>query len=277
MPTWWHWVSSHMEGLLWPDADTVRLRTVGQRVDHRSRQPGVVGGVRPGRRGGAGRRRPRPRSTTPGRPATTWRGEPPRWAVPTGRSARPASTMPTPSTTTTTRSQDAVADFIRWTILIEGAGVLLSEVGGELVAQGAEAARIASAARRIVGILRPWSSSPQALASRLCELVRVAASVLERLKAILGARAVRAVEATAQQVARAGRRGARRRGSGRRARGRRGQARSAGDRHDLPRRRGRIVWLERGDERRGLAHILGRHGAEFVVARLHASRRSPTC
>lgn len=28
-PGWWHWIAGHVEGLLWPDADTGRLRTAG--------------------------------------------------------------------------------------------------------------------------------------------------------------------------------------------------------------------------------------------------------
>ena len=29
-PGWWHWIASHLEGLFWPDADTGKLRSVGQ-------------------------------------------------------------------------------------------------------------------------------------------------------------------------------------------------------------------------------------------------------
>jgi len=29
-PGWWHWIASHPEGLFWPDADTGKLRTIGQ-------------------------------------------------------------------------------------------------------------------------------------------------------------------------------------------------------------------------------------------------------
>lgn len=29
-PGWWHWIAGHVEGLLWPDADTGKLRTAGR-------------------------------------------------------------------------------------------------------------------------------------------------------------------------------------------------------------------------------------------------------
>lgn len=30
LPGWWHWIASHVEGLLWPDANTGQLRSAGQ-------------------------------------------------------------------------------------------------------------------------------------------------------------------------------------------------------------------------------------------------------
>ncbi|HEX4471749.1 MAG TPA: hypothetical protein VH085_07265, partial [Nocardioides sp.] len=199
VPAWWHWVSAHLQGLLWPDADTGRLRTVGQAWI-----------------GGAGDLES---SATYAQDAATELGvvfspevhdarttchDVAQRAVSLGGAYRQIgqACVDYADAVDDHRHQveDAVADFIKWTILIEGAGVLLSEVGGELVAQGAEAARIANAAQRIVGILKPLVELAEALASRLFELVRLAASVLERLKAILGARVVRATEEAAQEV-----------------------------------------------------------------------------
>jgi hypothetical protein len=259
VPGWWHWVASHMEGLLWPDADTGKLRSVGQSwisgagdleasatyADDAAAELGVV--------------------TSPEvHDAVATCQDVSKQATALAGAYRQIGQACVDYATAVDdhhqQIEDAVADFIKWTIIIEGAGAIFSEIGGEFVAQGAEAAKIASAAKRIVGILKPLVELAKGFAAKIFELVRIATTALERFKVILGAREVRAVEESAAAVAKAEKDALI------------AELKAAGVKYNpdeivtiFRNADGKIVWLEKGDPARGLAHIVGEHGPEFAA------------
>jgi hypothetical protein len=259
VPGWWHWVSAHVEGLLWPDADTAALRSVGRGWVDGAADVELTSSYAEAAAAEVG-----VLSSPEIHDAVATCRDLGRQATSLGAAYREIgqACLDYADAVDEHRRQvaEAIADFVAWTVLIEGAGAVLSEIGGELVAQGAEAAKVAAAGRRIAEILRPLVELAQSLAARLVELSRVAATAVERLRVILGARSVRAVERSAEAVATAERRALV------------AELDASGVKYDPDQllavfrtADGRVVWLETGDEQRGLTHVLATHGRQFLA------------
>ncbi|MCW2794493.1 MAG: hypothetical protein JWO76_3591 [Nocardioides sp.] len=102
-PGWWHWIASHVEGLLWPDADTGRLRSTGDAWIDAGKQLSTWSWTVDSARATIETQRS-PEVATPSPPAPTSATASRPWPTPSARSARPATSTPTRWTRTTTRS-----------------------------------------------------------------------------------------------------------------------------------------------------------------------------
>lgn len=260
-PGWWHWIAGHVEGLLWPDADTGRLRTVG------------AGWVRAGQTLHTD---------------TSF--------VSSARAEIAGQTSPEVADATATcddleqhlrdlgsayqqighacqdyaqqvddhhqEIEDELASFIEWTIAIEAGGAVLGffTLGlGEGAAQAAEGAEVANASSKVVRILKSLLEIARAAATKIGDLVKTATAALERVKRILSAPIVRALEKIAPGVTHETEETLLK------------ELAASGVKHDpaavvkiFRDSEGRIVFLERGSDSAGLRHIIVRHGEELA-------------
>jgi hypothetical protein len=258
-PGWWHWIASHMEGLVWPDADTDRLRSTGQSWLDAADVVEPAAGFAQAAASELGLVKS-PEITD----AVTTCNDVRDQATALGGAYRQIGQACIDYGNAVDEHhrqvEDAIADFIKWTIIIEGGSAILSEIGGEIWGQAIEAAKIASAAKKVVSILKPLVELAKGFAGAILKLVEIATSALKRFKAILSVRAVRAVEESAATIAKAEKDALL------------AELKAAGKKFDpdaivtiFRDSQGRIVWLEKGDADRGLAHILGEHGGEFAA------------
>ncbi|GAA3657817.1 hypothetical protein GCM10022237_17330 [Nocardioides ginsengisoli] len=260
VPGWWHWLSSHMEGLLWPDADTGRLRTVGAAWLTAGRGVSSAAGYC---EAGANELLHQKSAEVSDVVATLHDVEKQADELGTAYQTLGQACIDYADAVDDHHQQveDAIADFIGWTIAIEAGSAILFEIGGEIWGQAIEAGKIASSASKVVRILRPLVTIAKGLASRILELLKVATSALARFKTILSARVVRAIGKSAEGIAATERQALIK------------ELEAAGTKFDpeaivtiFRDAEGRIVFLEKGTDRAGLAHIIGRHGPEFAAA-----------
>lgn len=96
--------------------------------------------------------------------------------------------------------ENELTNLLASTALIEGAGVLATEIGGELWAQGIEAGRVAAAATRIGEILAPLTDTVTTAAESVTTIISKITQVAQRLKVILGAQITRATAAVVERL-----------------------------------------------------------------------------
>lgn len=196
MPGWLHWVVDHLEGLLWPDADTGKMRTIGQAW------------------------------ITAGTTIDAYQ-----YAVDTAKTD--LGTQESPEIPDATEAlgelkqhtsdlagackqigqacndyakhvddhhkmiEDELASFIQWTAGIEIAGgVLAFFTAGisEAAAQAAEAAEVANAASRVVKILRALLDLATAVAETIGTVLSKVTEILANLKKFLNAKVIEALD-----------------------------------------------------------------------------------
>ena len=260
-PGWWHWIAGHVEGLLWPDADTGKLREVG------------AGWIKAGQ-------------TLQG--GTSY--------VSSASAQIAAQTSPEVKDATATcddleqhlrdigsayqqigqacqdyaqqvddhheEIEDELESFIEWTIAIEAGGLILGALTlgiGEGAAQAAEAAEVANAGSKVVRILKSLLEFARLAATKIGGLVKTATAAIERVKRILSAPIVKALEKIAPSVTRETEETLLK------------ELAASGVKHDpaaivniFRDAEGRIVFLEKGNDAAGLRHIIVRHGEELA-------------
>lgn len=258
-PGWWHWIASHLEGLFWPDADTGKLRTIGQAW--------ITAG------------------TTID--AYTWTIDSAIWELKTQESPE----IPDAVAACTELKQhtgdladayqqigkacndyaqhvddhhqmieDELASFVEWTVGIEAAGAIIGFFtlgAGEAAAQAAEAAEVANAASRVVRILRALVELAKTVAETIGSLLTKVTEILADLKKFLNVKAIAALEKIAPVLLR---------------NKLLDELAAKGikfTREDVVAiwkdAEGNIVFLEKGTDKAGLAHIVGEHGGEFAA------------
>ncbi|MEO5708546.1 MAG: hypothetical protein ABIQ59_01800 [Nocardioidaceae bacterium] len=202
-PGWWHWIAGHIGGLLWPDADTGRLReagdawrTAGQQISSFTAYVDSASGQI-----SAQRSKEVPHAVTV--------------------CSNVSSHMTELSTAYTSIGQACsdyaqqvdehhheiegeLKSFVEWTIGIEVGGAILGAVTlgiGEAAAQAAEAAKVAEAAAKVISILNRLIELARLAALRIGEVVAKAAELGDSLRGLLSARQIKALEETGEIVA----------------------------------------------------------------------------
>ena len=206
-PGWWHWIAGHVGGLLWPDADTGRLRatgdawrTAGQQIDLYSAHVESASGQI-----GLQKSPEVPHAVAVCRTLQSHMSELSSAYVSIGQACSDYAEQVDEHHK---EIEDELRSFIEWTIGIEVGGAILGAVTlgiGEGAAQAAEAAKVAQAATKVIGILKRLIELARLAALRIGELVAKVAEVTDGLKGLLTARAVKALEETGEVVAKEGR------------------------------------------------------------------------
>lgn len=93
-----------------------------------------------------------------------------------------------------------LADLLASTAVIEGAGIVGTEIGGEFWVQGIEASRISATAAKVAQILAPLTEAINAAADTVTTIVSRIAPIAQRLKVILGAQITRAAAAVVERL-----------------------------------------------------------------------------
>jgi hypothetical protein len=203
-PGWWHWIASHVEGLLWPDADTGKLRTVGAAwVD-------AAGQLR----------------------TFSWNLDAAAVTLQTQRSPEIADAVATCDDlsrhiTDLASAFDKIGNacqdyadqvdayheeiehelvsFIEWTVAIETGGAILGALTlgiGEGAAQAVEGAEVANAASKVVRILRDLLELARLGVAKISEVVTRASEIGAKISKILRAKVVKALETAGVRAAR---------------------------------------------------------------------------
>lgn len=261
-PGWWHWIAGHVGGLLWPDADTGQLRSTGDAWRTAGQELSLFSAHV---------------ESASGQISLQKSPEVPD-AVATCRDLQRHMVDLSDAYTDIGQAcadyaqqvddhhreiEAELASFIEWTIGIEVGGAVLGAVTlgiGEAAAQAAEAAKVAEAATKVVRILQRLIELARLAAVRIGALVAKAGRVTEGLKNLLAARAMRALEKVAPALVKDSRSALLR------------ELEEQGIKHNpaevvriFRRPDGTIAFLEKGDARRGLAHVIGEHGPEFAA------------
>lgn len=257
-PGWWHWIAGHLEGLFWPDADTGKLRSIGQAW------------------------------TTAGDSVGGWAAvvDSAKFEIQLEKSpeiADAVGALAELSTHTTDLAdayrqigkactdyaqhvddhhsmiEDELVSFIEWTAGIEIVGGIVSVFtlgAAEAPTQAVEGAEVANAASKVVRILKALVELAKTVAETIGTILTKVTRILGDLKKFLNAKAIAAMEKIAptllknkllDELAAKG------------IKFTREEVVAVWKDAD-----GRIVFLEKGDAGRGLAHIVEEHGAQFV-------------
>lgn len=201
-PSGWSWVVDHLGGLLWPDADTGKLRAAGAAwvkagqtlsfdtsyVDSAAsvigtqRSPEVPDAVAACNEMAGHLRDLGAAYTSIGGACNDY-----------AQQVDDHHQM----------VEDELASFIKWTIVIEGAGALGSLVtfgGAEVAAQAAEAAEVANLATRVIRILQKLIELARLVATRIGSLLKKVTEIAGKLKKILGAKVEKALAKVGEKL-----------------------------------------------------------------------------
>ncbi len=195
-PGWWHWVASHVEGLLWPDADTGKLRSVGNAwvtagqslrgstyaIDAASAQVGA---------------QTSPEVHDVVSSCHSLKGHVTDLAGAFEGIGHACKDYADQVDKHHEEVEHELTSFLEWTAGIEIGGAILGAVtlgAGEGAAQVAEGAEVANAASKVARILRDLIEFARLGVARIGEVARTAGEIGPKIRRILSAREIRAVE-----------------------------------------------------------------------------------
>lgn len=258
LPGWLHWVVGHLEGLLWPDADTGKLRnvgsawttaseTIGSHVSNIDTASSLLGGQRS------------PEVADAKAAFVELKGHLSGLVEAYHQIGSACTDYAQQVDDHHRMMEDELASFIEWTLAIEAGGALLAvfTLGiSEAAAQAAEAAEVANAASKVVRILTALLELARTAALTIAGVVTKAGEILAALKKFLSVKVVAAAEKIAPGLMR---------NRLLEELARQGIKHTPEDVLAIWKNAdGKIVFLEKGNANAGLAHIIGEHGAQFA-------------
>ncbi|MBZ5739800.1 TNT domain-containing protein [Nocardioides mangrovi] len=202
-PGWWHWIASHLEGLFWPDADTGRLRSVGNAwVDAGSKLATYSWNVDSAAATLQTQRSPEiPDAVATCQDLSSHVTD---LADAFTQIGNACSEYADQVDAHHEEIEHELASFIEWTIAIEAGGAILGALTlgiGEGAAQAAEGAEVANAASKVVGILRDLVELARLGAARIGQVVTRSVEIADKIRKILRAKVVRALEVAGVRAA----------------------------------------------------------------------------
>lgn len=202
VPGWWHWIASHVGGLLWPDADTGKLRSAGDAwASAGSSITSASSDVSAASSEISGQRSP----------------EVPAAEAACSKLAQQLSQLGSAYNSIGHACHeyadavdkhhqmvmDELKSFIEWTVGIEAGSAVVGFFtfgGGEVAGQAIEGAEVANAASKVVKILTSLLEIARLGAAKLGDLIETASAAVDGVKGLLSARVVRALEAVAPSL-----------------------------------------------------------------------------
>lgn len=194
-PGWWHWIAGHVEGLVWPDADTGALRSAGSAW---TKAASAVEGYQYDAESASGMVG---LQTSPEVPdAVSACDEMATHITDLAAAYRAIGQACTDYAQAVDdhhqEIEDELASFIEWTIGIEAAGAVVGffTLGlGEGAAQAAEAAEVANAGSKVVRILRDLIEVARGVATAIGEAFSKVGKIAGDLKKFLNAKVEKAL------------------------------------------------------------------------------------
>lgn len=195
-PSWLHWIIGHLEGLLWPDADTAKMRTMGQAWITASTSVGAYAYAVDAAKAEIGTQQ------SPEIPnATAALAELKQHTTDLANAykviGQACNDYAKHVDDHHAMVEDELKSFIEWTAGIEIVGgivALFTFGGGEAAAQAAEAAEVANAASKVVRILRALLQLAHIVASTITGIIDNVDQMQAGLKKFLDAKTITALE-----------------------------------------------------------------------------------
>ena len=202
-PGWWHWIAGHVGGLLWPDADTGRLRSAGDAWKTAGQSMSLWTSAVDSASGQIGLQKS-PEVPDAVSSCHDLRGHLDELSSAYTSIGQACADYAQQVDDHHQEIENELKSFIEWTIAIEAGGAILGALTfglGEAAAQAAEAAKVAEAAAKVISILNRLIELARLAAVRIGELVAKAGRIGDSLKSLLGARKVKALTETGELAA----------------------------------------------------------------------------
>jgi hypothetical protein len=202
-PGWWHWIAGHVGGLLWPDADTGRLRATGDAWKTAGQQVSLYSAHVDSARGQISLQRSKeiPHAVAVCDKVSSHMTD---LATAYSQIGQACTDYAAQVDEHHQQIEDELTSFVEWTVGIEVGGALLGAVTlgiGEAAAQAAEAAKVAEAAGKVISILNRLIELARLAALRIGEVVGKVGELTQSLKSLLNAKVIRALEKVAPGLA----------------------------------------------------------------------------
>ncbi len=201
-PDGWHWIAEHLQGLLWPDADTSRLRSIGQSW---TRAGQTVSGYA-GHPASAGAQIAAQRSAEVAdavSACTSLQDATEQIAQAYGEVGKACADYADHVDTHRQEVISALEELLAWTVVDQATGAVLAFFtagASELAAQLAEAGIIARYASRIITILRRLIELARLVAATIATAMAKLAGLAVRLGTVVKARVVAASLRAAERI-----------------------------------------------------------------------------
>ena len=201
-PGWWHWIASHVEGLLWPDADTGKLRTAGaawiaaghaisdQRYAVDAADAALYAITSPEMADVHG-------ACTD---LSTYLSDLGAAYLAIGKACNDYAQHVDDKHQ---EVEDELTSFIEWTIAIEGAGAVLAFFTAgisEAAAQAAEAGEVANAATKVIRILNELIELARTVKTAIESAIKAVVGLPLTLARFVNAKLVKALEAAGEAL-----------------------------------------------------------------------------
>jgi len=194
-PDWWHWLVDHLEGYLWPDADTRKLRGAGAAWVRCSETLTVYATSVESAKGSILNERS-PEIADAAAACTELKGHVTDLSAAYAAIGKAANDYAQQVDDHHQMIQDELVSFLEWTAGIEIVGGIVSvfTVGiAEAPTQAVEAAEVANAASKVLRILRALVEIARTVAETIGTLLSSATRILGDLKKFLNAKVEKAL------------------------------------------------------------------------------------
>lgn len=202
-PGWWHWIAGHVEGLLWPDADTGKLRSAGKAwVNAGDKLSGYQYSVDAAESAIVAEQSPEVDDVLAA--CSEMRGHITDIARAFTSIGHACNDYAQSVDDHHQEVEDELKSFIEWTIGIEAGGAILGffTLGlGEGAAQAAEGAEVANAASKVVRILKDLLEFARTVVTTIRTAVESIGGLVVRLEKFVNAKLVRAMTTVGEDLA----------------------------------------------------------------------------
>ncbi len=202
-PGWWHWIAGHVEGLLWPDADTGKLRSAGKAwLAAGEKLSGYQYSVDAAESAVLAETSPEIDDVLAA--CTEMRGHIGDIAQAFTSIGNACNDYAQGVDDHHQQVEDELKSFIEWTIGIEAGGAILGALTfgiGEAAAQAAEGAEVANAATKVIRILNDLIEFARTVVTAVETALESIGQIVVRLGEFVNAKLIRAMTQVGEDLA----------------------------------------------------------------------------